>query len=429
MAVAASLVPPELLTPVKAELSNGLRVRLLPDPDSRVVSVQTFFRVGSRDERPGRTGIAHLFEHLMFNGATKYGPKEFDRAIEEQGGSSNAYTSNDVTVYHEEAPAEALELLLDLEFDRMGGLALSDASLAAEREVVKEERRLRVEDSVMGLVDEELQALVYREHPYRWPVIGWPADLDRISLADCRDFFARYYAPTNATLVIAGGFDPARALAIIERDHGRLPRGPPIESPPNEEGEQRGARRAVVRHPSQAPLIVLALRAPAAREPASAELDLLQAILSFGDGSLLVRDLVHERGLVTEIGVDYAWRLGPAAFEIVAELPPGGDPERVLREIWRHLERLAEKGPSARQLSRAKLQSQVALLRELSSVGGRAHSLGSAEILLGGLEPAVRIGERSERVTLRSAREAARATFRPERSSVVFLEPLAEPAE
>ena len=177
------------------------------------------------------TGIAHLFEHMMFNGATRYGPKEFDAALESRGGSSNAYTSNDLTVYHEEVPAEALDLVIDLESDRLAGLRLSDASLQSEREVVKEERRMRVEDSVFGRIDEELSPLLFQAHPYRWPVIGFMSDLDRITLTDCKEFFARYYAPDNATVYIGGAFDPESTLRTLEQRYGGIPRGPGVEPP------------------------------------------------------------------------------------------------------------------------------------------------------------------------------------------------------
>jgi len=245
----------EFLRPVERQLANGLRIRLLPDPSVPALAYQTFFRVGSRDEQVGRTGISHLFEHLMFNGATRYGPKEFDRALEARGGSSNAYTSWDLTVYHEEVPPDALDLVVDLESDRMGGLNLSAEALASEREVVKEERRLRVEDSVPGLVDELMESLIYRAHPYRWPVIGWMPDLDRIALQDCKEFFRQRYAPNQATLYVSGAFDVAHALELIERAYGGLPSGLRPESPPNEEPPQQGERRAELRRPAQAPVV------------------------------------------------------------------------------------------------------------------------------------------------------------------------------
>ena len=175
-------------------LPNGLRVRILPERTLPTVSYYTFFQVGSRNEKLGTTGISHLFEHMMFNGAARYGPKEFDRVLESRGGHSNAYTSSDLTAYYEDFSSEALETVVDLESDRMRSLRLTDESLDQEREVVKEERRLRTENSVFGLMEEQLEALVFQAHPYRWPVIGWMEDIERIRREDCESFFRTYTA-------------------------------------------------------------------------------------------------------------------------------------------------------------------------------------------------------------------------------------------
>src|ERR1700694_4512292 len=183
-------------------LPNGLQIRFLRDPSLPVATLYSFFRVGSRNERPGITGISHLFEHMMFNGSRKYGPKEFDRRLESAGGSSNAYTSSHLTLYHEEFAAEALPLVLDLEADRMAALTIDDDSLAREREVVKEERRFRTDNDLDGMMDEALGALAFLAPPYRWPIVGWMSDLNRITRADCESYFRTYYAPNNCTLVL-----------------------------------------------------------------------------------------------------------------------------------------------------------------------------------------------------------------------------------
>jgi len=213
-----------LLKVKETTLKNGLKVRLLPDRSAPVVSLYLFYKVGARNERPGITGISHLFEHMMFNGAKKYGPKQFDRVLESRGGRSNAYTSNDLTVYHEDFAADALATVLDLESDRMRSLTISDASLASEREVVKEERRLRVDNDIVGLMDEELNPLVYRAHPYRWPVIGWMADIENITREDCEAYFRTYYAPTTRT-------STSRATSIRRR-RSRWSRRPSATSGP-----------------------------------------------------------------------------------------------------------------------------------------------------------------------------------------------------
>jgi zinc protease len=420
---APSLQGSAALTPIEHQLPNGLRIRLLPDRTAKVLAYQTFFRVGSRNEQIGRTGIAHLFEHMMFNGATRYGPKEFDRQLEAHGGSSNAYTSYDLTVYHEEVPSEALDLVIDLESDRMAGLRLSAEALQSEREVVKEERRMRVEDSVFGRLDEELGALVYQANRYHWPVIGWMGDLERLSVEDCEQFFRRYYAPDNATLYLAGDFDPDETLGKLTRAYGDLPPGLASPLEPSEEPEQRGQRRTHLRIPAQTPALLLGFRGLSARDPRAAALDLLSTLLTTGDGSILVRKLVHGRGLCTEVSSDHAWRIEPGIFLIAAELPPGVSPKRVERAILDELDALASRQIAAPALARCKAQLRVGLLREAQTASGRAHALGNAEHLLGSITEAQAQLERLEAVTRRQLREAAAAVFKVERSSLVWVDP------
>jgi predicted Zn-dependent peptidase len=208
-----------------------------------VASLYTFFQVGSRNERPGITGISHLFEHMMFNGAAKYGPKEFDEVLESSGGRSNAYTTHDVTVYYEDFAADALDTVLDLESDRMRSLTIDDRSLTREREVVKEERRLRVENEPAGLMDEALHALVYQAHPYRWPVIGYMGDIEAIGRRDCEDYFRTFYA---RAMRCSGwrATDPDSALKRIRKAYGDIRRGPPVPDVVRTEPDQRGERGA-----------------------------------------------------------------------------------------------------------------------------------------------------------------------------------------
>src|SRR6202165_3481188 len=221
-------------------LPNGLQIRFLRDPSLPVATLYSFFRVGSRNERPGITGISHLFEHMMFNGSKKYGPKEFDRRLEAAGGTSNAYTSNDVTAYYEDFASEALPLVLDLEADRMASLIIDDSSLAREREVVKEERRFRTDNDIDGMMDEALGALTFLAHPYRWPVIGWMSDIEAISREDCERYFRAYYAPNNCTLVLVGDFEAAAAMREIERLYGSIPAGEPPPGVPTGDAPAKG---------------------------------------------------------------------------------------------------------------------------------------------------------------------------------------------
>jgi predicted Zn-dependent peptidase len=408
---------------VARQLPNGLRVRLLADANAPTVSYYTFFQVGSRNERPGTTGISHLFEHMMFNGAAKYGPKEFDRVLESRGGASNAYTSNDVTAYYEDFASDALETVLDLEADRMRSLAVTPETLEQERQVVKEERRLRTENSVFGLMEEQLEALVFLAHPYRWPVIGWMDDIERITRDDCLAFFRTYYAPGNAAVYAVGDLDPEATLAALERAYGDIPPGPP--PPPVAAGEpaQRGERRAVVRYPAQAPAILAGWRGPPARSPDSAALDVLQAALAIGESSRLRRRLVEWDELAVSVHVSWGWRIDSGVFLIFCELAPGTVRERAERALWEELERVAARGISVAELRRAQRLLRSSVLHELATHNGIAHALGQAEALVGDWREAGRALEQYAAVTPREVRRVAQAWLDPARRCVVVLEP------
>jgi predicted Zn-dependent peptidase len=412
------------LAPLQARtLPNGLRLRVLPERSAPTVSYYTFFQVGSRNERLGLTGISHLFEHMMFNGAARYGPKEFDRVLESRGGHSNAYTSNDVTAYYEDFAADALETVVDLESDRMASLRLGDDSLEQERQVVKEERRLRTENSVFGLMEEQLEALVFLAHPYRWPVIGWMEDIERITRGDCEAFFRTYYAPSNAAVYVVGDVEPDATLALLERYYAGIPAGPAPGPVPAGEPPQRGERRAAVRFPAQAPALLAGWRGPPARSPDAAALDLLQVILAVGEASRLRRKLVHETEAAVSISISWGWRIDPGVFLAFAELAPGVPVARVEKLLWGEIARVAERGVTVAEVSRARALLRSSVLHELGTHHGVAHALGQAEALLGDWKEAGRALEHYAAVTPRDVRRVCAEYLDPARRSVVVLEP------
>jgi len=379
---------PDLFPVHEATLPSGLRVRMVPDHDAPVVSLYTFFQVGSRNERPGITGISHLFEHMMFNGAEKYGPKEFDEVLESNGGRSNAYTTHDTTVYYEDFAADALDTVLDLESDRMRALTIDDRSLRSEREVVKEERRLRVDNEPAGLMDEALQALIYQSHPYRWPVIGWMGDIEAIRREDCEAYFRTFYAPNNALLWVAGDFDPDSLLRRIRRAYGDIRRGPAVPEVVNAEPPQRGERRAELRHPSRAPSV-----------------------------------LVGYRGLAVNVGVDWSWRRDPGLFAFHLELQPNADVPAAERALYAEIHRVAEQGVEAREVEKARNNLRAHLLRELTSNSGRAHALGTYEMFLGSWKHGFGLPEAYGRIDAPAVQAAARRWLDPTQRSVVTLVP------
>jgi predicted Zn-dependent peptidase len=404
-------------------LPNGLRVRFLRDASTPTVSYYTFFRVGSRNERVGLTGISHLFEHMMFNGAARYGPKEFDRVLESRGGHSNAYTSNDLTAYYEDFAADALETVIDLESDRMRSLRINDEALEQEREVVKEERLLRTENSVFGLMEEQLESLVYQAHPYRWPVIGWMDDIQRIARPDCETFFRTYYAPSNASIYAVGDLDPDAAFALIDRLYGDIPAGPAPAPVPEGEPSQRGERRGVIRFPAQAPAVLAGWRGPPARHADAAALDVLQVCLAVGEASRLRKRMVLQAEVAVSVSVSWGWRIDPGVFLAFLELAPGVKPEKAEAMLYRELAAVAERGVSSSEVKRARALLRSSVLHELATHHGVAHALGQAEALLGDWREAARALDLYATIGPADVKRVAAEYLTPDRRSVVRLEP------
>jgi len=244
-------------------MGNGLRILLLVDRSAPVVAYHTWYRVGSRDEKPGKTGLAHLFEHLMFNETKHLKAGEFDRTLEENGAESNAATWLDWTMYHEALPAPKLSLAAKLEADRMANLVLRDKQVSSEKEVVANERRYRVDDDVEGAVNEMLYQLAFTTHPYHWPTIGWMTDIQGFTTSDCESFYKTFYAPNNATVVIVGDVDEKGALEIVRKEYGALP---PSTLPNKEfpaEPPQASERRKDVKKPTATQKIMLGYKSPA----------------------------------------------------------------------------------------------------------------------------------------------------------------------
>ena len=224
-------------------LDNGLTILMVENHTAPVITYYTFYKVGARNERRDNSGISHFFEHMMFNGAKKYGPKMFDQALESKGGQNNAYTSQNVTAYYEDFPTEALDLVLDLESDRMANLALLEEKVKSEAGVVSEERLVGVDNDNEGIMWEELFGTAYMAHAYEGPVLGWMESIKNFNRADCVEYFKTYYAPNNAVVAIAGDINAEATFAKIKQYLGGLPSGPPPPKVPRYEPEQRGAKR------------------------------------------------------------------------------------------------------------------------------------------------------------------------------------------
>jgi len=363
-------------------LANGLTVLTLEDHSTPVVSFQMWVRAGSRDET-FYTGIAHLFEHMMFKGSKRVAPEEHARLVGSRGGRINAYTSRDVTVYHEDVTAESLPLVLALEAERVQNLDISEHTLESEREVVLEERRMRTEDRPGGVAFEALAALAWQAHPYRWPVIGWRADIEAVTVEACRSFFETYYSANNIVLVIVGDIDTTETLAQVEKEFGRVRRAESIPRNPGKVVAQRGERRSTVHYPVRIPLLYAGWHAPKAGAADGDALDVASQILSAGRSSRLYRKLVHEDELALYAEGGY-WAMQEAGlFFAVAGVRPGVEIDDVEAEFFAQIDRMARESASEAELEKAKRILEVGLVDGLSTTHSLASRIGGDYVLLG----------------------------------------------
>ena len=408
---------------LEATLDNGLRVLLLEDHRSPVVALQLWYRVGSRDERVGLTGLSHYLEHMMFKGTPRYGPRAYSTLVEQQGGEQNAYTTQDVTVYYVNVAADKIDLILDLEADRMRQLTLDSREVEAERKVIIEERRTRSEDDPVGALTEAFHAVAFTAHPYRLPIIGFAGDIERLTAEDLRAWYDTYYQPNNAILVAVGDFQASELLEKVRARFGPIPRGsdpPPVRAA---EPEQRGERRVWLRREAQLPVIFIGYPVPNHRSPDAYALDVLSVILAGGRASRLYQRLVYRERLALDAGGDYGrLSLDPESFTFYATALPGKTVEEVERALLAEVEQLQTELVGEEELQRAKNQIEAAFLFGQDSVRTRAGTLGRYE-LVGGwrLFQAFLPGVRA--VSREDVRAAAQRYFVRDRQTTAILVP------
>jgi zinc protease len=415
---------PEAGNMLAATLDNGLRVLLLQDRRSPIVSFQVWYRVGSRNEARGATGIAHFLEHMMFKGTPKYGPQQFARLVEQHGGSDNAFTSHDVTSYFVNIAAERLDLVIDLESDRMVNLLLDPKAIESEREVVIEERRTRTEDDPSGFLSEEMGALAFKAHPYEAPVIGWMEDLKRITSDEIRAFYKRYYVPNNALVVAVGDFKPPEVLEKIKAAFGRIPRGTDPPAVTAEEPPQNGERRVVVqRREARLPQIYMAYHVPNHRSKDAYALEMLSMVLSGGRASRIYRNLIQDRQLALDAGGDYSFLyFDPYLFWLWATPMPGQTTETLEKELLAEIDKLKNQSVTAEELERARNQIEAAFVFQEDSIHRRASLLARFE-LTGGQHMKAEYLRNIRAVTPDDIIRVARAYFLPHKKNIGVLLP------
>jgi zinc protease len=362
-------------------LPNGLKVILLENHKAPLVTFQVWYRVGSRNEPWGKTGISHVLEHMMFKGTQKIGPEEFSRTIQENGGNDNAFTSRDYTAYFQNLSSDRIQVSLDLESDRMQNLLLREEDFRTERMVVMEERRLRTEDNPTGVLVEQLQATAFQIHPYRWPIIGWMEDLKRLILDDLKDYYKTYYNPVNAFLVVVGDFKKEELLPRIEKAFSSYSKGVVPNQERDKETPQMGEKRIFVKREAQLPTILMAYHVPNLRNPDSYVLEVIATLLSGGKSSRLYQNLVREKRLVLSADADYSLlSRDPYLFFLSAEPLPNKEIVEVEKALDQEIERLQKEWVSERELEKVKNQMEASFIFGQDSIFYQAMLLAQHEI-------------------------------------------------
>ncbi|MFL5345330.1 MAG: M16 family metallopeptidase [Hyalangium sp.] len=404
-------------------LKNGLKIIVWPDQDIPNVSLYTFFRVGSRNERPGITGLSHFFEHMMFNGAKKYGPGQLDAVMADAGGKNNASTSEDTTTYVDWFPSSALETIFDIEGDRMAHLAFDPKIIESERGVVYSERRSVVDNDNMGALLEQVQATAFVAHPYQITVIGWPSDIESWRMEDLQSFFKTYYAPNNATMVVVGAVTPSEVFALAEKYIGAIPAQPPPEPVRTKEPEQQGEKRVLVRRLAQAPLLQVAYHAIDAKDPDLPALTLLLHILAEGESSRLHQRLVEEERVAIHVNSQFSPTFDPSLVWFLVDMPPGTEVARVEKLLGEELDKVRAQGVTEAELRKAKNITVADFWRELETNSARARSLGTYEVFFGDWHKLFEAPARYEQVTREQIRKVAERILNPDHRTVGVLVP------
>jgi predicted Zn-dependent peptidase len=338
-------------------LPNRLRVILAPDHTAPVVAISVTYNTGSRSERPGRTGFAHLFEHMMFQGSEHVGKGEHFILVFNNGGNMNGTTNEDRTNYFEALAKNQLDLALFLESDRMRSLVVNQGNLDNQRNAVQEERRVGIDNQPYGKAEEEIDNLAYDNFAYKHSTIGSMADLDAATVDDVKDFFRIYYAPDNAVLVLVGDFDPAEALQKVEKYFGSIPSQPAPPPVTMDEPEHYGERRETIYDPlARVPMIIMAYHIPAGNTPDNYAMQVLANVLATGESSRLYQLLVKEQQLLTQVQVQADARRGPSLFYILANLRPGVKTEDVEKAIDEEIDNVQKNGITQRELEKARTQ-------------------------------------------------------------------------
>ena len=378
-----------LLAQTKAEdvetftLKNGMKMIVLEDHSIPNANMYLFWEVGSRNEYPGITGLSHFFEHMMFNGAKKYGPKIFDRVMEANGGSNNAYTSENVTVYTNWFPSNSMEIIFDLEADRIGHLAIDEKMVESERGVILSERTTSLENSNLENLDEQVKSVAFHAHPYSWSVIGYESDIRNWTVEDLQNYFDTYYAPNNAVVVLVGDITPKEVKRLAQKYFEPIPQNEPPRPVHVVEPEQRGEKRLIVHKEVSSPNILIAYHTPETSSDEYYAMDMLSSILSEGNSSRLYRALVDDKQLAVNVFTYYPMAFDPFLLYIYSVAAGGVNEADLETAIYEELEKIISEGVTEEELQKVKNLKLSAFYHSMETINGKANTIGTYQLFFG----------------------------------------------
>jgi zinc protease len=405
-------------------LPNGLKVLVLRDPGAQLAVFQVWYYAGSINEQVGKTGLSHLLEHMMFKGTHKYGPETFSRMIKRAGGIDNAGTSKDYAVYYQKLSPDRLHLSIELEADRMRNLVMTRDDTLSERDVVMEERRRRYDDDPQNLVYEEVISSAFKNHPYRWPVIGWMSDLKTITKDDLWKYYKTHYVPNNAFIVVAGNIDTDSVMTQIRKKFGVIPRGPDVEHMTPEEPAQKGEKRVFVKKEAELPYMISVYKAPNIPHEDTYALEVLASVLSSGKSSRIYKSLIDEQQIALSAGAGYSnFYRYPYVFYLYGTALPGKKIDDVERALYDEVEKIKKQAPSEREVQKAKNQIEADFIMGQDSIFEQAQIMGLFEVI-GGWGLKDQYLEGISRVSPADVREVARKYIIDEGRTVGILIPI-----
>lgn len=402
-------------------LKNEMKIFVLEDTSIPNANMYFFYKVGSRNEYIGITGISHFFEHMMFNGAKKYGPKEFDRVMEANGGSNNAYTSENITAYTDWFPSSSIEVMFDLEADRIANLNFDPKMIESERGVILSERSTGLENNPLEQLWQETQAAAFIAHPYQWPVIGWESDIKNWTKKDLENYFHTYYAPNNCVVVISGAVKLNEVKNLAEKYFEPIPAGPKPRSLHTVEPEQTGERRVFVKRQVPSPYIMITYHVPQSGSEDNYALDLLNSILSEGESSRLYNSIVNNQQLALEVGSFYPEAFDPTLFYFYGIANDGVTATQLEKAILDEVDKIIKDGISESELQKVKNQKLMSFYRTTETINGMSNTIGTYELFFGDYKKMFTAPDDYKKVTAEDVKNIAAKYFKKQNRTVGIL--------